>query len=294
MKQKLLKPLIIMTLGLFFFLLLTVFIPFGKYISTNANQLSRRQVKIIAHRGASGHAPENTLASFQKAIEIGVDMIELDVHLSADDSIIVMHDYKLSRTTNGTGEIADHSYDDLKKLDAGSKFSLAFKGEKIPTLSEVLELVKGRCKVLIELKWPSNGTYAGLVEKVDETIRKHHAESWTILQSFETSYLQEAERIAPNIERQELLFGQATLLPLYFNRSLHFGKFIPERGVSSINIFYIYLNKKLVKKYHKDSQSVYVFTLNNTKDMIKAISMGADGLITNFPELAKKVLAEHR
>lgn len=282
-----------MTLGLFFFLLLTVFIPYGKYLSANTNQHTRKQIKIIAHRGASGHAPENTLASFQKAIEIGVDMIELDVHLSADDSIIVMHDYKLSRTTNGTGEIADHSYQELKKLDAGSKFSSAFKGEKIPTLNEVLELVKGRCKVLIELKWPSSGNYAGLVKKVVETIRNQHAESWTILQSFETSYLQEAEQIAPDIERQELLFGQATLLPIYFNRSLHFGKFIPEKGILSINLFYIYLNKKLIQKYHKNGQSVYAFTVNNTKDMTKAISMGADGLITNFPDLAKKVSAEH-
>ena len=93
---------------------------------------------IIAHRGASGYAPENTLASMELAIKLGCDAIELDIHLTKDQQIVVCHDFTVDRTTNGRGEIENLTLEDIKKLDAGSWFSDEFKGEKIPTLEEVI------------------------------------------------------------------------------------------------------------------------------------------------------------
>src|SRR5690606_11412908 len=103
---------------------------------------SKYPVKIIAHRGASAHAPENTMAAFRKAIEMGANYIELDVHLSKDGKVVVLHDATLNRTSNGTGKIADHVWNVLRMLDAGSFFDEKFKGEKIPLLEEVLLFTK--------------------------------------------------------------------------------------------------------------------------------------------------------
>ncbi len=101
-----------------------------------------KYTKILAHRGASAYAPENTMAAFKKAIEMNADGIELDVHLSKDGYIVIIHDERVDRTTDGKGEVKDFSLDELKKLDAGSWFSDEYKGEKIPTLEELLSLIK--------------------------------------------------------------------------------------------------------------------------------------------------------
>ncbi len=103
---------------------------------------TRFPVMVIAHRGFSGEAPENTLAAFRKAIEVGSDMLELDVQLSKDKEVVVIHDETLERATNGQGKVADFTLKELKKLDAGFRFGPQFSGERIPTLKEVLELAK--------------------------------------------------------------------------------------------------------------------------------------------------------
>lgn len=116
-------------------------------------------IMVIAHRGFSGQAPENTLASFQKAVELGSDMIELDVRFSKDGQVVVIHDDTIDRTTNGRGKVADYTLKELKQFDAGSWFAPQFSGERIPTLKEVLELVKGKVLVNIEIKDESPGQY---------------------------------------------------------------------------------------------------------------------------------------
>src|SRR5690606_9559351 len=128
-------------------------------------------VMVIAHRGFSGAAPENTLAAFRKGIEIGSDMIELDVHLSRDGELVVIHDETLERTTNGKGRVADNTLMELKDLDAGSSFAPQFSGEKIPTLIEVIELAKGRVLVNIEIKNPTHQRYS-ITELAEKTLRE--------------------------------------------------------------------------------------------------------------------------
>jgi glycerophosphoryl diester phosphodiesterase len=107
---------------------------------------------VIAHRGFSGKAPENTFAAFIKALDLGVDMIELDVQLSRDSHVVVIHDEKVDRTTDGSGKVSDKMLKELKELDAGSWFSAAFAGERIPTLREALELITSKAYVNIEIK----------------------------------------------------------------------------------------------------------------------------------------------
>jgi glycerophosphoryl diester phosphodiesterase len=290
MRRLLKKIFLTMSLVLLVFLVFTALVPFIVFSSASTTLQQDRHVKIIGHRGAGGLAPENTLASFKKALEIGVDMIECDVHLSQDDSIVIMHDNRVNRTTDGAGEIKDLTFAYIRTLDAGSHFNNSFRGEKVPTLNELLSLVNGRTSVLIELKWPSKGIYKKLVEQVVQTIRDHHAESWVVLQSFEREYLRQIVELAPDLKCHQLIFGEATLLPLFFDRTIRFGSFRPVAGISSVNPFYLYLKKDFVRRLHAQHLSVFAFTIDDEKKMAKAINLGADGIITNFPDRARKLL----
>ncbi len=141
---------------------------------------------IIAHRGASDHEPENTLRAFRRAIELGADKVELDVRLSRDGHVVVIHDKDVSRTTNGSGDVTSLPLEELRRFDAG-------KGERIPTLQEVIDLARGRCGLYIELKGP--GTPAATID----VLRANRFEAETILGSFEKPLIMESRRLAPEI-----------------------------------------------------------------------------------------------
>ena len=281
-----------MTIPLFLFLVFTLLIPYLAYLFRGADtsHIDKKNILIIAHRGASGYAPENTLASFAKGVEMGADMVELDVHLTKDDSVVVMHDYNVQRTTNGKGDIEAMTFPELRQLDAGSWYNSAYQNEKVPTLSEVLKLVNGRAKVLIELKWPAKGLYKNLVEKVAAVVRDCGAESWVILQSFETAYLKDISRLEPHLKQEQLVFGKSALLPVYFDRSIRLGQFVPQKEAGSVNIFYMYITPSLLEKMHKLDKKVYAFTPGKESDFRKLISMRVDGIITNYPDRALRIL----
>ncbi len=137
-----------------------------KLMGTPSESLKNSAFLVIAHRGASGYAPENTLASIRKGLDMGADMVEIDIHLSKDGEVVVIHDATLERTTDGTGKVQSKTLEELKKLNAGSWFGKEFSQEKIPTLKEVIDLMDGKALLLIELKNDSkNGMYEDLVEK---------------------------------------------------------------------------------------------------------------------------------
>jgi len=292
MKKIIVSLILSVTAALFLFLVPTLFVPYVIFKSKNGEQVvaGSRKIVVIAHRGASGYCPENTLPSFAKAIEMGAPVIELDVHLTSDDSLVVMHDNQVDRTTNGKGEIGKLSFEQVRQLDAGSWFAPKFKGAKVPTLDEVLDLSKGRAKVLIEIKWPSSGLYYGIVAQVIKTIRAHHASTSVILQSFERVYLNEAKELAPEIECQQLVFATSELLPVYFERTIELGTFKPLNNATSVNIFYVGLNQSFLHKMHTTKRTVYVFTPNTKEDMVRVLNMGADGVITNFPDVALQLI----
>ena len=142
-------------------------------------------MNIIAHRGYSAKYPENTLASFQAAIDLGADMIELDVVLSSDDVPVIIHDETLNRTTNGKGPVSKLSLEQLQQLDAGSWFNSEFKNEKIPTLDQVLQLIAGKISINIEIKAEAVKKDSPTVEtQVLELVKKYKMEGATIISSF--------------------------------------------------------------------------------------------------------------
>ncbi|HHW48137.1 MAG TPA: glycerophosphodiester phosphodiesterase, partial [Clostridiaceae bacterium] len=155
---------------------------------------------VIAHRGAPKHAPENTIAAFRKALELGAEGIELDVHLSADGHLVVIHDEKVDRTSDGKGLVKEKTLEELKALDFGSWFSKEFKGETIPTLDEVLELLKSWTGIInIEIKGGSV-FYPNIEEKVVRKIEKLKIEEKIIISSFNHYSLVEIKKLNPKIK----------------------------------------------------------------------------------------------
>ncbi|MEE8523355.1 MAG: glycerophosphodiester phosphodiesterase family protein, partial [Thermoanaerobaculia bacterium] len=143
--------------------------------------------RVIAHRGFSGVAPENTLVAIRKAIDVGADMAEIDVLLSRDRHVVVIHDDTLDRTTDGKGPVEDLSLEELRRLDAGSWFSAEFAGERMPTLAEVLDLVRGRILLNVEIKSEAvtREIEGGIVDRVLRLIAEREMGDQVILSSFE-------------------------------------------------------------------------------------------------------------
>jgi glycerophosphoryl diester phosphodiesterase len=150
-------------------------------------------VMVIAHRGASSYAPENTLAAFDLALEMGAHHIELDVDLTSDGHIVVIHDDTVDRTTNGSGPVTSHTLAALRALDAGSWFGDKFTGERIPTFHEVLERYKGRAHLHTEIK----GHSPSLAQRTADLIRTHGMEEQVTITSFQNVRLEEMRAYAP-------------------------------------------------------------------------------------------------
>src|SRR3954468_3765636 len=175
-------------LVLVFSLSLSLFLPTNTVISNeNIIQVdSVDPIKIVAHRGASGYAPENTIAAFDKAVEMNADYIEIDVQRSQDGKLVVIHDQTVDRTTNGTGNVKDLTFQQLNRLDAGSWKGIQFTGEKIPAFEEILDRYYGKIGILIELKSPE--LYPRIEEQVVRVFKERHLDQpqngKIIIQSF--------------------------------------------------------------------------------------------------------------
>jgi glycerophosphoryl diester phosphodiesterase len=153
---------------------------------------------IIGHRGALACAPENTMASFREALAQGIDLVELDVQMSADGQLVVIHDQTLERTTDGRGFVADTPLAELQALDAGSWFSPQFAGERVPELSEVLAWIKGKAGLVVEVK---NGPvfYAGIEQKIVEALEQHDMVEQTMVVSFDHPCLYRIKKLRPEL-----------------------------------------------------------------------------------------------
>ena len=160
---------------------------------------------VVGHRGASGHAPENTLASFERAIAIGADAIELDVHLSRDGRLVVIHDPNLARTTNGHGLVHEHSLAELQALDAGGWFDPAYAGERIPTFEQVLERIGRRVPLQVEIKGRTNG----VCEATIAALRAHGLLETSMITSLHLDLLPLVRALAPAVEIGALVWGRS-------------------------------------------------------------------------------------
>jgi len=241
---------------------------------------------IFAHRGASAHAPENTLAAFELALEQQADGIELDVKLSADEKVVVHHDPTLDRTTDGTGRIQTFPLAELKKLDAGSFFSEKYRGEKIPTLDEVFEVVGKRTFINVELtnyKTPGDQ----LVEAVCILIKKHNMQKRVLFSSFLARNLSKAGSYLPDVPRG--LLALPKILGTWARSfGFSFGKY------QALHPFVKDVTQQEVARVHRLNRRVHVWTVNDERDMRRLFSWGVDGIFTDDPQLARRVRTESK
>ena len=219
----------------------------------------------IAHRGASGHAPENTLAAIDRALDLGADWIEIDVH-TIEGRLAVIHDERVDRTTNGSGYLWEHSLAELRALDAGS-------GERIPYLEEVIERIGGRCGLNVELK--GAGTALPAVEVIRTALARGDGDpSRYLLSSFDHRELRRAREAAPEIPVGALIAGVPEDLAACASRL----------GAVALNPALDCLPAELVADAHARDLRVFAYTANHPADIARAIALGVDGLFSDFPE----------
>ena len=232
-------------------------------------------MRLIAHRGASGHAPENTEAAFKLALEMGASAVELDVHQTKDGELVVIHDENLKRTGRRKGLIGKLTFNELLKVDAGSWFSPKFKREGLPTLEEIFDLCEGRAEVHVEIKQGSR-LYPGIEQRVVEIIRRREAHAWTVVSSFDHAALY-AVRSIDNKVRLGYLLGW-TRMRVAFDE-------MRDMKAESLNLSMRQVDAKKVKECHKRGHKVLVYTVNAQKDVDRLAKIGVDGVFSNFPEL---------
>ena len=241
-------------------------------------------VMVIAHRGFSGEAPENTLAAFKKAIEVGSDMMEMDVHFSKDGQVVVIHDDHLERTTNGRGKIADHTLRELKNLDAGSWFGPPFSGEQIPTLKEVLELAKGNILVNIEIKNGYLGPYTifDLADRTLQEVQRKRMVKQVVFSSFSPSA----------VERVREGNSHARLALLYHKSWSILEEVTGGKPFPTLNLRSSFLTKDKITRVHAQGMKVNTYTVNSREEMDQFIRWRIDGIITNYPDRLINALKE--
>jgi len=239
---------------------------------------------ILAHRGDSAHAPENTLPSFQQALQNGADGIELDVQLTADDHVIVIHDSTVDRTTDGKGHVSSMSLDAIRKLDAGKWFNEKFSGTKVPLLEEVFETV-GRDKIInVELKFDNYfSARDGLVMKVCELIKQHNNHSQILFSSFFPSSLNIAEQMLPEVPRG--LLTMPGVLGLWARSfGFMFGNY------QALHPHTSNVSREQVQRAHRLHRRVHAWTVNKPEEIIRFKGWGVDGVITDDPQTAAHAL----
>ncbi|MBE3578200.1 MAG: DUF1080 domain-containing protein [Limnochordales bacterium] len=239
---------------------------------------------IIAHRGASREAPENTLAAFWRGIELKADLLECDVYLSADGVPVLMHDSTVDRTTNGSGSITSLTLEQIKQLDAGSWKGAEFAGEKVPTLEELLELAKGKAQLLIEIKQAGQPVVAATIA----AIRKTGMTNNVVIQSFNRESVKLASQLAPDIPRA-LLLGDPGIRDTA-TAGAFIVKQVLESGANAVSINYGAVTPELVRYLHSRGIAVFVWTVDDRYYLQRMIMAGVDGIITNDPATAWQVI----
>lgn len=231
----------------------------------------------IAHRGASGYCPENTLSAFDMAVEMKADYIELDLQLTKDGVIVVIHDLKVDRTTNGKGRVIDYTFEELCQLDAGSWFSPKFAGERILTFEEILTRYKHKIGLLIELKKPS--VNPGIEDSVVSLLTKHdwksYGENQIIIQSFEQDSMKKMSSLQP-----DLPIGVLVNYPINKNEVAAIAEY-----AAFLNPKWTLVNKKLLNNLSAHNLNTFIWTIRNKKELDQIRQYSVDGIATDYLKL---------
>lgn len=229
---------------------------------------------IFGHRGAKGYAPENTMSSFRKAFDLGIAALELDVQLSKDRQLIICHDYKIDRTSNGSGLVADYTLKELKQFDFGSWFDPKFAGEKIVTLVEFLEwFVATNMKVNIEIK---NGPviYTGIEKEVVYLIEQYNILDRVIVSSF----------YHPSVKKIKELQAGVKTAALFECRPLDPAHFSKETGAEFLHAYWQSVDRAWVRQAHELGVQVNTYTVNTMEEYEFVANAGVDGIFSDFPD----------
>ncbi|WXG42339.1 MAG: glycerophosphodiester phosphodiesterase family protein [Candidatus Freyarchaeum deiterrae] len=221
-----------------------------------------KKALLIAHRGASFYEPENTLKAIKRALDFGVDGVEIDVRSSIEGNIVVFHDDTVDRTTNGTGKLRDMSLLEIRSLDAG-------KGEKIPLLEEVLELVKGKALLVIELK------IAGIEERVLEIVEKYDMLDNVLVTSFIHRSVKRVKELNPEV-KTGVIFRGAPINP---------SRLALDAGAENLCAFHGYITWEMVEEVHEHGLKIYAWTVDEPPTIENLIMLGVDGVVTNKPDI---------
>jgi len=237
---------------------------------------------LFAHRGASVYAPENTMAAFHLAEQQGANAIELDVKLSADGQVVVIHDPMVDRTTDGTGRVSALSLAALKELDAGAFFSEQYRGERIPTLDDIFAVFGKRLFINVEL---SNYTTArdNLVESVVELVNRHGLHEWILFSSFFPWNLSKVARLLSDVPRG-LLAPPGLLGSWSRSFGFAFGSY------QALHPHMKDVSPEQVQRVHRLKRRIHVWTVNAAHDIRSLMDWGVDGIMTDDPILSSKIL----
>ncbi|QBP41984.1 glycerophosphodiester phosphodiesterase [Paenisporosarcina antarctica] len=237
-----------------------------------------RKVDNIAHRGAAGYAPENTMAAFDKAIEMKADYIEMDIQRTKDGELVIIHDTSVDRTTDGSGYVRDLTLNELRSLDAGSWKGTEFAGEKIPTFDQVLDKYHGKIGILLELKAPE--LYPGIEESIAEELKDRNLDKpqnqKMILQSFNFESMKKMNTLLPNIPIGVLTWSKAHTTPQALKEfSAYADYFNPSYGL---------INEDLVNLVHSLGMKIQSWTVRSQASADFLLEMKVDGIITDYPD----------
>lgn len=246
-------------------------------LCSNTTTSSDGESLVIAHRGASSLAPENTMAALYAALRLGVDMVEIDVHRSSDGELVVIHDATVDRTTNGQGAVNRLTLAELQALDAGSWFGHSFENERIPTLREVLEAVRDKAVALVELKGQRTEV------RTVELVRELGMSDQVFIQSFDFQQIQKAKEKAPEIPTIFLVRN-----PKHSSEPAKAAQWMTNIaefvGASGIAIRHNWFTPELMECASERNLEVFVWTVDKKADMHEFLKAGVQGIITNKPQ----------
>ncbi len=227
----------------------------------------------IAHRGASGVCPENTLTAFRRALAMGVDGIELDVHRTRDGHLVVIHDPILDRTTSGSGLVMNHTLDEIRRLDAGAWKGPEFAGERVPTLQEVLREIPPSVRIFVELKAGSTH-YPGIEEQLLRVLREERVADRTQISSFDHHALYRLHQLDPDMPLG-ILFLSNPLDPVARAR---------EVGAEALHPVFFWATRPLVEQARRAGLRVVAWPVNDPTFIAMVKQAGVDGIISDFPD----------
>ncbi|MBA5850536.1 glycerophosphodiester phosphodiesterase [Clostridium sp. cel8] len=228
----------------------------------------------IAHRGFSGLYPENTMLAFKKAVETGASGIETDVHMTKDNIIVICHDETIDRTTNGSGFIKDYTYSELRKFDAGN-------GQKIISLDELLDYSKDK-NILVNIELKNNViTYKGIEKRTIDKIYEYNMNDHVILSSFNHNSMRKVKEYDSSI-KTGLLYGTQIYNPWEYAKKMKADAIHP--------LFTLIMNRDIIKNTKEHGISINTYTVNDKANMKKLMEFGVDGIITNYPNIFKKLI----